>query len=47
MAQAAAALTAAFDGPLLTGLDPAVEPQSEAEAYAVQTACLLYTSRCV
>ena len=40
MAQAAAALTAAFDGPLLTGLDPAVEPQSEAEAYAVQTAVL-------
>ncbi|GAB1478866.1 2-keto-4-pentenoate hydratase [Paracoccaceae bacterium] len=38
--QAAAALTAAFGGPLLTGLDPAAEPQSEGEAYAVQTAVL-------
>ena len=38
--RAAAALTAAFDGPLLSRLDPAIEPQSEDEAYAVQTAVL-------
>jgi len=38
--QAAAALTAAFHGPLLPGLAPEVAPRDEAEAYAVQTAVL-------
>ena len=40
IAQAAAILTAAFDGPLLAALPPEVAPRDEAEAYAVQTAVL-------
>ena len=40
IAQAAAILTAAFDGPLLAALPPEVAPRDEAEAYAVQAAVL-------
>ena len=38
--QAAAALSAAFDGPLLPQLAPEIAPRDDAEAYAVQTAVL-------
>lgn len=40
VALAAAALTGAFAGPRLERLDEAIEPRTETEAYAVQTAVL-------